>query len=376
MPSSQEVVVRGAALPLTEAAYKKFDQGRIDLLQKTVGGTAPLPTFYAFLELSARYDLDPLTGQIWLAQMPGRNGAAGRYAILVGRDGYLAVADRDPGFIDVDADVVYSKDEFRVTRKADGTRTVEHAYGNPSTRGECLGAYAVLRREGKPDRYFYAPLDQYARNAEKSAWSYRDAMVIKCAVSYITRITYRVSGPVPADEVGLALDQADGNVIQAAGTDVPAAAALPQDVAELVARAAGVDPKSWRTNEVAARLPEPDDRGYDAAVKQITAELEAWLAENEPPDAEVVQPAGNEPVDVAAELQKRWDTDREWRASVAPLLDRYATLEAAVDEALSSGQDEQAQEMRAQLAVIAGDLDALGVPEGFWPENLAAGAQS
>jgi hypothetical protein len=36
MPSSQEVVVRGAALPLTEAAYKKFDQGRIDLLQKTV----------------------------------------------------------------------------------------------------------------------------------------------------------------------------------------------------------------------------------------------------------------------------------------------------------------------------------------------------
>jgi hypothetical protein len=234
--------------------------------------------------------------------MPGRNGAAGRYAILVGRDGYLAVADRDPGFIDVDADVVYSKDEFRVTRKADGTRTVEHAYGNPSTRGECLGAYAVLRREGKPDRYFYAPLDQYARNAEKSAWSYRDAMVIKCAVSYITRITYRVSGPVPADEVGLALDQADGT--------------------------------------------------------------------------EVVQPAGNEPVDVAAELQKRWDTDREWRASVAPLLDRYATLEAAVDEALSSGQDEQAQEMRAQLAVIAGDLDALGVPEGFWPENLAAGAQS
>jgi hypothetical protein len=201
-------------------------------------------------------------------------------------------------------------------------------------------------------------------------------MVIKCAVSYITRITYRVSGPVPADEVGLALDQADGNVIQAAGTDVPAAAALPQDVAELVARAAGVDPKSWRTNEVAARLPEPDDRGYDAAVKQITAELEAWLAENEPPDAEVVAPAGNEPVDVAAELQKRWDTDREWRASVAPLLDRYATLEAAVDEALSSGQDEQAQEMRAQLAVIAGDLDALGVPEGFWPENLAAGAQS
>jgi hypothetical protein len=133
MPSSQEVVVRGAALPLTEAAYKKFDQGRIDLLQKTVGGTAPLPTFYAFLELSARYDLDPLTGQIWLAQMPGRNGAAGRYAILVGRDGYLAVADRDPGFIDVDADVVYSKDEFRVTRKADGTRTVEHAYGNPSS---------------------------------------------------------------------------------------------------------------------------------------------------------------------------------------------------------------------------------------------------
>lgn len=368
-------MVRGAALPLTETAYTKFDQGRIDLILKEVAPEAPLPTFYAFLELSARYDLDPLTHQIWLAKMPGRNGGQGKYAILIGRDGYLAVADRDPGFIDVDADVVYDADEFRVTRKADGTRTVEHSYGNPAQRGQCMGAYAVLRREGKPDRYFYAPLSQYAKNADKSAWSYRDAMVIKCAVSYITRLTYRVSGAVPADELGLALDQSDGNVLEGAARDVPAAAALPQDLAELVARAAAVDSKSWRANEVAARLPEPDDRGYDAALKQMRAELEAWLEENEPADAEIVQP-GNEPVDVAAQLQQRWDSDGDWRLQVEPLLNNYANAEAALDEAISSDNEEWAANARAQIDRIGGDLDALGVPAGWWPENLTARTES
>lgn len=374
---STELVAHGAALPLTEVAYSKFTQARIDLLMKAKGNGAPLEIFYAFLELSARYDLDPLADEIWLAPMSGRNGQGGRLSILIGRNGYLKVARGHEDFIDVDADVVYSEDEYRVTRKADGTRTVEHSYGNPAKRGEAVGAYAVLQRNGYPDKYFFAPLAQYAKDASKSAWSYRDSMIIKCAVSYITRITYGVSGAVPADEVGagLALDRADGNVIDAEGHETQPLA-LPQDLATLVARAAAVDSKSWRANEVAARLPDQDDRAYESAVRQIVSELQAWLVENEPQDAVVVFPDrnGDGSVDVAAELQHRWDVDPGWRGKVQPLLSRYVDAETGLEAAIGDGEDEKAAEMREALGDVAAELRDLGVPEGWWPET--AGDQS
>jgi hypothetical protein len=306
--------------------------------------------------------------------MPGRNGQGGSIAVLIGRDGYLKVARRDPEFVDIDADVIYENDEYRVTRKADGTRTVEHSYGNPAQRGDAVGAYAVLRRDGKPDRYFYAPLAQYAKDTQKSAWRYRDAMIVKCAISYIARTTYGVSGAVPIDEVngGLALP-GDGGVIDTTAADAPPA--LPEGLSMLVARAYAVDPRSWRPNEVLARLPEPGDRGFDAAVKKVMAELEAWLAENEPQDAVVVEDAprfrdrnGDGTVDVAAELQHRWDVDPDWRAKVNPLLRRYVDAEAGLEEAIADDRGEDAASLRETLAEIAQELLALGVPEGWLPE--------
>lgn len=374
MSERAEIVVSGTPLPLTELAYTKFDQGRIDLIRNAVNVQAPLEIFYAFLELSARYDLDPLTGEIWLASMPGKNGGGGRVAVMVGRDGYLKVARRDEAFIDVDADVVYSKDEYRVTRKADGTRSVEHSYGNPAERGEAMGAYAVLRREGKPDRYFYAPLDQYAKNADKSAWSYRDSMVIKCATSYITRLTYGVSGAVPADEINGGLAMTETARLDAA--DAPQRPGVPEDLRALVDRAHALDPQSWRLNEVAARLPDPEDPGFDRAVKVVAGEIEAWLSENEPADAVVVDDRAEagadavETVDVSAELNRKWLEEPEWREQVHPLLSQYVDVETALDEAVG-GDAPEAESLRARLGEVQDALDALGVPGGWWPATTS-----
>jgi hypothetical protein len=196
-----------------------------------------------------------------------------------------------------------------------------------------------------------------------------------CAISYIARTTYGVSGAVPVDEVngGLALP-GDGGVIDTTAADAPPA--LPEGLSMLVARAYAVDPRSWRPNEVLARLPEPSDRGFDAAVKKVMAELEAWLAENEPQDAVVVEDAprfrdrnGDGTVDVAAELQHRWDVDPDWRAKVNPLLRRYVDAEAGLEEAIADDRGEDAASLRETLAEVAQELLALGVPEGWLPET-------
>jgi hypothetical protein len=368
-----EVIVRGAVLPLTEKARDRFAQEQVDLIAASVApnGT-PLATIHRFLELSARYELDPFAGEIWCALMAGKDGASGRVAILVGRDGYLKVARRDPIFIDVDADVVYEKDEFKVVRTADGSRTVEHSYGNPAQRGNALGAYAVLRREGKPDRYFYAPLHQYAKNADKSAWSYRDAMIVKCATSYIARTTYGISGPVPADEVngGLALpsDGPDAGVIEGRAAE---GSLLPGDLADMVARAHALDPKAWRENEVLARLD-----GTPEVEQAVRVELAAWLDEHEPEEAEVVDEAGGPASDATnghtiedeerrAEVQARYESDEEWRTKVDVLLHRRADLEASASE--MSAPNSASEDINAELDVIDQELDALGVPRGWMP---------
>jgi len=388
---STEVVVHGAALPLTEPARDKFNQAQVDLLFASAPNGTPLQVFHAFLELAARYELDPFAqGEIWLVPMSGRNGGQGRIAVLVGRDGYLKVARRDPAFIDVDADVVYDKDEFRVTRKADGTRTVEHAYGNPAQRGNAVGAYAVLRREGKPDRYFFAPLTQYAKDADKSAWGYRDSMIIKCATSYISRTTYGVAGPIPADEVGagLALDQATGEMGPVEGEN--GKIAFPESIAPLIAHAHALDPQTWRPNEVFARLD-----GTKEAEAEVEAELREWLATNEPEDAEVVEDDGDEAAadpppaepeqdspagqsleqvegtvagdEARAAIEARWASrkkdDRAWREKVEVLFARHDELDAAADEV----DGDQATEILAELDHIEAELDTLGVPRGWQP---------
>ena len=364
-----EVVVRGTVLPLTEMARDQFNQGQIDLIAASV--TPPgtnIATVHRFVELAARYELDPFAGEIWCALMGGRDGATGRVVILVGRDGYLKVARRDKLFIDVDADVVCDKDEFKVVRTADGNRTIEHSYGNPARRGNAVGAYAILRREGKPDRYFYAPLHQYAKNADKSAWSYRDAMIVKCATSYITRTTYGISGPVPADEIngGLALpgDGPEAGVIEGRSAE---GSLLPGDLGDLVARARVLDPKAWRENEVLARLD-----GTPETEQAVREEIAAWLDEHEPEEAEVIadaDQAGQTLEDMeadAASPQARYESDEEWRTKVDVLLHRRVDLEAAAAET-DRGDHPKADEISEELECIQADLDELGVPRGWMP---------
>lgn len=159
------------------------------------------------------------------------------------------------------------------------------------------------------------------------------------------------------------------------------AATLPDELAGLVQRAGAIDSHAWRANEVLARLPHPRAENYQEAVDQIVAEVTAWLDEHpapdpEPEDAEVVDgepvdetaPAAvSDPDEIGTDIQERYRTDEEWRSQVDVLLNRRADLEVAMDDAANGSDDRRVQEAADELDVVNGNLDALGVPGGWFP---------
>lgn len=426
--TARDVVVSGTRLPITQRARARFDQEQINLLYSAKApANCPLPVFQGFLEIAARYDLDPFTGEIWLGDMRGRP------VVMIGRDGYLKVARRDVDFIDVDADVVCENDEIDVHRHPDGRRTVEHRYGNPAQRGRVLGAFGILQRRGRPDRYFFAPIEEYERDAARTAWSFKHAMIIKAAISYVARITYGVSGAVPHDEVAAGIQNViEGSVAGQVERTAPEAPRLPERLHGLVLRAAQVDPRAWTANSVAARIPPADDAGHARAVAELGDEIERWLDEHEVRDAVVVpddeptaadldvveaaaeqgpaavesvaetaangaaEPPANptvdpftaamnahdaaaaagdadavETTDVPAVLQARWTSttaeDVEWREQVTVLLRRREKLEA--DACAGNVDIETAEVIDDEIRSVETDLDALGVPAGWEPAD-------
>lgn len=374
---SSDVVVRGTVLPLTEEARNQFAQGQIDLILASKARGADMPTLHAFLELAARYDLDPFANEIWCAPMGGRDGAGGKLAILVGRDGYLKVAKRDSAFVKCSGAAVYANDEFHAWLDEDESVGwhVTHQITAPADRGEALGAWATLVRVGKPTEFFFARLDQF-KKASSSAWKYEDTMSIKCAVSYLLRTTYGISGAAPADELAVGLE-ADGS--PAVG-DTPQVEndALPAEVRALFERTRAVDSLAWRENELRARLD-----GTDVAYDELVGELKGWLDSHEPADAEVVpddEPEAEAEVEgepeAAPEVEgeslspnDRYAADEEWREQVDVLMHRHADLTAALDEA---GED-AASEIIGELAGLDDRLRDIGVPDGWTPGQSSLG---
>jgi hypothetical protein len=394
MPGT-DVVVHGAPLSLSKRARDQWDQNTVDLIADSVARGANLPTLYTFLELAARYELDPFAREIWCANMSGRDGAGGQMAILVGRDGYLKIARRDQTFIACPGQAVYSKDEFTAEYVDDDTGwVVSHKITDVADRGEPKGAWARLLRDDRPALFFFAPLEQFKKSG--GAWKYEDAMIVKCAQSYLLRTTYGISGAVPYDEVSVGF--ASGAAVEGKARD-RLAVAIPDELRERFDRAAAIDPQSWRANEVHARVYDRDGEELPAEVRKVALELDEWLAANDrpdivqggdgPPPADVVDPAAAEAAaaavaaaaadeltdDERAALTSRYnaagepdapDREREWRSKVDVLADRLHNVRIALDaDALSDVGLESDDEANTEIARLVADLERLGVPRSW-----------
>lgn len=214
--ASQDLDLR----PPQEAVVTRDDRGawddkQIALISRTVAKGAAPEELHFFLNVAARYNLDPFQGEIYCSKMRGRNGEEGRIAIIVGEQGRLKIANRYPDYLGFRSDAVCENDRFlklpepkELPGVPGAWSYVEHSYGGPKERGEILGAWCEVYRQGRPPTYFYAPLDEYMpRDASEKAqkfipwFSTKSRMIVKCADSTAFRMAFNLAGIYGEEEI-------------------------------------------------------------------------------------------------------------------------------------------------------------------------------
>lgn len=199
---TQDLVRFDHTRSVVERIRGEWDPANVELIRTTVAKDCNAGELSMFLELCARYQMDPFAGQIYAAKIKDR------VAIIVSHAGMTAICERHDDYLGVDSDVVRANDFFRKYVEKDGTPIVEHEYrdaeGNPTAdiekRGAMLGAWAICRRQGRVPKYFFAPRKSY--DSGKHTWaSHPDAMMVKVPELLTMRKSYPISGIVGDVEV-------------------------------------------------------------------------------------------------------------------------------------------------------------------------------
>lgn len=215
MSNNGELAVVGSSI--TQPARNRFAAEQWALIKDTVAKECNDAELALFLETCARHDLDPLIRQIWTIKIKGR------MVPVVARDGFLAIANRHTGqgwtgesgeYLGTQSDTVRLHDYFEKVHKErpDGTIGifVDHRYRDKddkpthggedgSLRGPIVGAWAIVKRRGHNDAYYYGFWKTY--NKAENAWeTHPDAMIVKCAESTALRKGFSVSGVIGEGE--------------------------------------------------------------------------------------------------------------------------------------------------------------------------------
>lgn len=285
-------LARAAAGSVTDRSRSKWDDRQIAVIANTVAIGATAAQLHMFLEVAAKYELDPLTKEIWCA-VPKKNGAydTERVLIMVGRDGFLKMAQRSGEFEGMQSDVVREGDKFTVEfsteRTATSDRKVRHTYG--TKRGAIIGAWCIVHRRGRKPTYFWAPWEDYAPDTDyRSPWKkQKSAMILKVAEVNALRRAFSITGVYIEEEMA-ALPAGDAATTTAAPAAAPTADpdALAR-LTRLIDTARLYDETAYPPAKVRLLIAGADD----AKVAALVAELEAFVQKHggEVQDAEVVE---------------------------------------------------------------------------------------
>jgi hypothetical protein len=181
---TQLATIRKAA----QLSPERWGDERINAVVSMFAGNAKSPGQAAvFLAVANKYDLAPEMGEIWLGEIRGRP------TVLVGRDAYLKVAQRDPGYRGFQADVVREQDEYSVEREGDAI--VVHHNKQGFNRGAVIGAYALVPHADRAPVFIEKHLDELQHLTRKEVWQQNLAeMVLTRALTFALKLQFNITG--------------------------------------------------------------------------------------------------------------------------------------------------------------------------------------
>ncbi|MCS3924426.1 phage recombination protein Bet [Methanosalsum natronophilum] len=166
----------------------KYSEEQVSTITNTVARGADDNELAMFLHICRTYGLDPFLKEIFYSSE--------LKCIMTSRDGYLKIAQRDPEFRGIKSAVVHENDQFTMNV---AENQVQHSFG-VKDRGEIVGAWAVVEREGRIPVLQFAPFNEYKKNS--STWkTYPSAMISKCAEALALKRQFGISGLMTQEEV-------------------------------------------------------------------------------------------------------------------------------------------------------------------------------
>ncbi len=205
---------------------------RIDAIKDVVAKGASNAQLNLFAQVAVSLQLNPFTGELyWLGGKIARP--------MIGRDGYLKLAQRSGRYRGMQSAVVYPDDEFEC-EYVNGVANVRH---KPATMkgeyGQPVGAWAMLWMDDyTAPLYAYAPYMNHVRPGNDSPWATHPGdMIRKVAETHVLR---RVCGDPSAshlDRLTVAeVDAASEVVVENAEAEDEPAARLKPSAAEVEAQ--------------------------------------------------------------------------------------------------------------------------------------------
>lgn len=155
-----------------------------------------------FLNVAKIQDLNPFTKEI-----VAYKDYKGNLIIVVTREGFRKIAQRNPNFASLISMEVCENDEFEMSMDENLDVKIKHQVKNFKERGQLLGAYAILKGKNGEKSIEWADLPTYYREFKKDGrtvetpWTtYTVEMIKKVAETHAIRKVNNIAGVVSEEE--------------------------------------------------------------------------------------------------------------------------------------------------------------------------------
>jgi phage recombination protein Bet len=169
-----------ADVQMGQLAERAWTKDRVELVKRTICPKGISDDAFAlFMEQCKRSGLDPLLKEAFCVPRRAKVGDSWveQHVFQPAEAGMLSRAERFPDFKGIQASAVHAEDEIIVDM---GAGTVKHAFNPAKRKGQLVGAWARVEREGKLPVLVWVDFQGYVQ--QTPLWSkIPNTMIEKCA---------------------------------------------------------------------------------------------------------------------------------------------------------------------------------------------------